>query len=127
MGRVSELPLTLNSPTTGLPPTTITWKKGIVSSTFRLEHGATYGMTTVLRERHTSMFDNLLHINQTPQQAEGLYYFQAENAIEGPVQRLEEEATITSCKFRLITIACTKNVLATHMYVSFHQKCCGNQ
>lgn len=99
MGRVSESPLTLNSPTTGLPPTTITWKKGVVSSTFRLENGTTYGVTTVLRERHSSTFDNLLRINQTLQQAEGLYYFQAENAIEGPVQNLEEEATITSCEY----------------------------
>lgn len=105
MGRVSESPLTLNSPTTGLPPTGITWKKGVDSIEVRLENGTTYGIISVLRERHTSMFDNLLRINQTPQQAKGLYYFQAENAIEGPIQRLDVEATTTSCKLMLIIIA----------------------
>ena len=96
IGRVSESPLILNSPTTGLPPTHIIWAKGLQLQI--LKTGTTYEMTTVLRDRQTSTFDNFLRINQTLQQAEGLYYFQAGNAMDGPVQNVAEGATGTACK-----------------------------
>ena len=82
LGRLSESPLTLNCPTTGLPPTHIIWAKG----TDYLANGGTYGIATMLRDRHNSTFDNLLRINQTPEQSEGLYFFQVGNDIDRPVQ-----------------------------------------
>ena len=82
LGRLSESPLTLNCPTTSLPPTHIIWAKG----TDYLSNGATYGITTVLIDRQNSIFNNLLRINQTPEQAEGLYFFQVGNDIDGPIQ-----------------------------------------
>ena len=91
LGRISESPLTLNCPTTNLPPTVILWGKG----GHRLENGTTFGMTTVLRDRQTSTFDNLLHINQTPQQAEGLYSFSVASLVDDPVQSPLQEPNET--------------------------------
>ena len=82
LGRFSESPLVLHCPTTGLPPTNVVWGKGVDL----LDNGATYGTTTQLRDRKNSTFDNFLLIRQTMQQAEGLYFFFAANAIDGTVQ-----------------------------------------
>ena len=88
LGRSSESPITLNCPTTGLPPTAMFWEKGGED----LVSGGTYEIITELRDRQTTSFDNFLRINQTPQQAEGIYRCQAVNALDGPVQ---EGAEIT--------------------------------
>ena len=57
-----------------------------------LVSGGTYEIKTELRDRQTTTFDNFLRINQTPQQAEGIYRCTAVNALDGPVQ---EGAEIT--------------------------------
>ena len=64
------------------------WEKGGED----LVSGGTYEIVTELRDRQTTTFDNFLRINQTPQQAEGLYRCTAVNALDGPVQ---EGAEIT--------------------------------
>ena len=49
-------------------------------------NSGTYDLTTVLRDRQNSTFDNFLQIYQTPQEAQAMYHCEALNALEGPVQ-----------------------------------------
>ena len=130
LGRFSESPLTLNCPTTGLPPTNTYWNKG---SEF-LRNGRTYGITTVIRNRKTSTFNNFLRIKQTLQQAEGLYFFGAVNAMNGRVQNLERGPNLTSgmlcrsmckCTMKSITYPYLVVLSATLLKVNaiVHVKC----
>ena len=59
LGRSSESPITLNCPTTGLLPTVTFWEKNGED----LVSGGTYEITTKLRDRRTTIFDNYLRIN----------------------------------------------------------------
>lgn len=80
LGLISTFPLTLNCPTVGLPPTLVVWYKGEQ----KLAAGGTYQITTQLKDRPTTAFDNYLHINLSPHRAEGLYQCIAGNALDGP-------------------------------------------
>ena len=82
LGRSSESPITLNCPTTGLLPTVTFWEKNGED----LVSGGTYEITTKLRDRRTTIFDNYLRIYQTPQQAEGIYRCHPVSSMDGPVQ-----------------------------------------
>ena len=82
LGRSSESPITLNCPTTGLLPTFMHWyKNGEL-----LASGGTYEITTKLRDRQITTFDNYLRIYQTPQQAEGIYICIPVSSMDGPIQ-----------------------------------------
>ena len=82
LGRSSESPITLNCPTTGLLPTVTYWEKNGGD----LVSGGTYEITTQLRNRQTTTFDNYLRIFQTPQQAEGIYRCIPVSSLDGPIQ-----------------------------------------
>ena len=90
LGRSSESPITLNCPTTGLPPTFVYWRKGE-----SLSNGGAYEITTELRDRQNTTFDNFLHVSQTPQQAGGIYSCRVVNALDGPIQNRSAGAEIT--------------------------------
>ena len=92
LGRSSESPITLNCPTTGLPPTAVFWRR----SGELLSTGGAYEITTELRDRQNTTFDNFLRISQTPQQAGGIYRCEAVNALDGPIQNRTAGADITS-------------------------------
>ena len=81
LGRSSESPITLNCPTMGLLPTVTIWSKDGAD----LVSNGTYEITTQLRDRQTTKFDNYLRIYQTPQQAEGLYRCFQVSLIDGPI------------------------------------------
>ena len=82
LGRSSESPITLNCPTTGLLPTFMHWyKNGEL-----LTGGGTYEITTKLRDRQTTTFDNFLYIYQVPQLAAGIYGCVPVSSMDGPVQ-----------------------------------------
>ena len=98
LGRSSDSPITLNCPTTGLPPTAVVWRRGRE----KLANSDTYNITVVLRDRLNSTFDNLLQIYQTPQEAQAIYRCEAVNALDGPVQNRTSGAEIT----RGITTSC---------------------
>ena len=93
VGRSSESPITLNCPTTGLPPTTMFWQR----SGEDLVNSVTYEITTVLRDRENTTFDNnyFLRIYQTPQEAQAMYHCEALNALDGPVQNPATGAELT--------------------------------
>ena len=82
LGRSSESPITLNCPTTGLLPTVTHWEKNGED----LVSGGTYEITTQLRDRQTTTFDNYLHIYQMPQPAEGIYRCIPVSSMDGPIQ-----------------------------------------
>ena len=82
LGRSSESPITLNCPTTGLLPTVTYWERDGVD----LVSGGTYEITTKLRDRQTTKFDNYLRIYQTPQQAAGIYRCIPVSSMDGPIQ-----------------------------------------
>ena len=92
LGRSSELPITLNCPTTGLPPTTVEWSR----DGEKLVNSGAYRITMVLRDRENSTFDNFLQINQTHREAEALYHCLVENALDGPIQNRTKGAKITT-------------------------------
>ena len=83
LGRSSESPITLNCPTTGLLPTLRFWRKNGID----LVAGSDYEISTELRSRENTTFDNFLHLFQTPQQAQGIYQCIALSDLDGPVQR----------------------------------------
>ena len=91
LGRSSESPITLNCPTTGLPPTAVFWQRSGES----LANSGTYDITMMLRDRLNTTFDNLLQIYQTPQEAQAIYRCEAVNALDGPVQNRTSGAEIT--------------------------------
>ena len=96
LGRSSESPVTLNCPTTGLLPTVTFWERNGGD----LVSGGTYEITTKLRDRQNTTFDNFLHIYQTPQQAEGIYRCIPVSSMDGPVQ----DRNITSSSLYIIII-----------------------
>ena len=96
LGRSSESPITLNCPTTGLLPTVTFWERNGGD----LVSGGTYEITTKLRDRQNTTFDNFLHIYQTPQQAEGIYRCIPVSSMDGPVQ----DRNITSSSLYIIII-----------------------
>ena len=51
-----------------------------------LVSGGTYEITTKLRDRQTTSFDNYLRVYQTPQQAEGIYRCIPVSSMDGPIQ-----------------------------------------
>ena len=91
LGRSSESPITLNCPTTGLPPTAVFWLR----SGEDLVNSDTYEMMMVLRDRLNTTSDNFLRIYQTPQEAEAIYNCIVVNALDGPVQNRTAGAEIT--------------------------------
>ena len=56
LGRSSESPLTLNCPTTGLLPTLRAWNRDGVD----LVSSGSYEISTKIRDRQTTNFDNYL-------------------------------------------------------------------
>ena len=48
--------------------------------------GGSYEISTKIRDRQTTNFDNYLHIYQTPELAEGLYRCFAVSSLDGPIQ-----------------------------------------
>ena len=82
LGRSSESPITLNCPTTGLLPTVTYWEKNGGD----LVSGGTYEITTQLRDRRTTSFDNYLRIYQTLQLVEGIYRCIPVSSMDGPIQ-----------------------------------------
>ena len=100
LGRVSESPITLNCPTTGLLPTLTLWRKS--GADLSLVSGGIYEISEELRDRQTATFDNFLRIYQTHQQAEGIYTCTSISAVDGPVQL---EINTTRCtKLKLICL-----------------------
>ena len=112
LGRSSDSPITLNCPTTGLPPYLVTWRK----SGDLLVSGGSYEISTVLRDRKNTTFDHFLRIYQTPQQAQGIYRCWSGNALEGPVQNRSAGATISSGMYRYIIIIVILITLFDHYY-----------
>ena len=93
LGRSSDSPITLNCPTTGLPPSLVTWQKNGIDLAPLVSGGSSsYDISTEIRDRRNTTFDHFLYIYQTPQQAEGIYRCLSVNAIEGPVQNRSEGA-----------------------------------
>ena len=76
------------------------WEKGGED----LVSGGTYELITELRDRQTTTFDNFLRINQTPQQADGIYRCTAVNALDGPVQDRFEGAETTNGNIYLLCV-----------------------
>lgn len=94
LGRSSESPLTLNCPTTGLLPTLTVWYK----NGEELTSGGTYEITTKLRDRKNTEFDNLLHIYQILQLAEGIYRCIPLSSLDGPIQDNNFTQSELSCQ-----------------------------
>ena len=80
--RVPLNSLVINCSTTGLPATRIVWTKGAT----QLVNSETYQLTQLLSDRSTSTYSNLLTINQTLQEATGLYSCTADSEQTGTIQ-----------------------------------------
>ena len=98
LGRSSESPITLNCPTTGLLPTFMYWYK----SGELLASGGTYEITTKLRDRQTTTFDNFLRIYQVPQLAAGIYSCVPVSSMDGPVQDHNITRSLLSLKLTIL-------------------------
>ena len=98
LGRSSESPITLNCPTTGLLPTVTYWEKNGED----LVSGGTYEITTKLRDRQTTSFDNFLRIYQVPQLAAGIYGCVPVSSMDGPVQDRNITRSLLSLKLTIL-------------------------
>ena len=76
MSHTSRNPVIINCASTGYPPTLVIWYK----SGERLTASATHQITSVLTNRLTSDYDNLLTINQPINEAAGVYVCSVRNA-----------------------------------------------
>ena len=74
-----------------------------------LVSGGTYKITTELRDRQTTTFDNFLRINQTPQQAAGIYGCTSVSAVDGPVQGRDAEQTHGMLQMLILFLILTKS------------------
>ena len=62
-----------------------------------LVSGGTYEISTKIRDRQTTNFDNYLRIYQTPEQAEGLYRCFAVSSLDGPIQDRNITGLLYTC------------------------------
>ena len=90
--RISDDPLTFSSTTTGLPPTTYTWRKG---SQVLTSGDGNYMITNFLDDRITSTYSTLLTISQSPDDATGIYSCRATSEINTSPQSSDGPSTTT--------------------------------